>query len=76
MCNRCNCAPRYAYFNTPKHWPNDSRAVLYVYRYSLTMQERMFLEDLSVYAYLSYKQYLAVNRVLGKAKRRACARGH
>lgn len=76
MCNRCNCAPRYAYLNVPKRWKNDSRAVLFTYGYFLTMSERMFLEDLSVYTHLSYKQHLAVNRILGKAQRRACVRGY
>lgn len=76
MCNRCNCSPRYAYLNVPKRYNNGSRAVLFTYGYFLTMSERMFLEDLSVYAYLSYKQYLAVNRIRGKAQRRACVWGH
>lgn len=76
MCNRCSCAPLYAHLSVPKRWNNDARAVLFTYRYSITVSERMFLEDLSAYAYLSYKQYLAVSRIRGRAMRRAQCWGY
>lgn len=76
MCNRCNCAPRYAHMSIPKNYSNPAGYILRTYPYSLTFSERAFLCDVAGYTFLSYLQRKSVESIRRNAARRAAYWGH
>ena len=76
MCNRCNCAQRYAYLNIPKTFTNNSYGVMQQYTGVLTTAEYRFLRSIRGYSRLSAAQYDVVMSILTNARYRTCGCGH